>query len=64
MTTREEKLETLLVACMRLLAKEKHYNAQMPKVLESDLNTIEEIVNSVADNIKIKPEVKVPGDLA
>lgn len=64
MKSREEKLETLLAACTRLLLKEKHYNAQVPKILEADFNSIESIVNSLTEvNLGIKVK-KDTGDLA
>jgi len=66
MKSREEQLETLLVACVRLLAKESHYNAQVPKVLESDFNAIEKIVSSVMGQQKVthRKEEKIRGDLS
>ena len=65
MKSREENLETLLVACRRLLMKEKHYHAQVPKVLEQDFKLIEDTVTSLTGldtkNQKLKQE---QGDLA
>lgn len=65
MKSREEQLETLLVACVRLLQKESHYNAQVPKVLETDFNAIEKIVSSVMrqQTETHKEEEKIRGDL-
>lgn len=45
--TREQKLEKLLVACQRLLMKEEHYKAVVPKVLEGDFKEIETVVSSL-----------------
>lgn len=64
MITREDKLETLLSACVRLLAKESHYSAQVPKVLESDFRLIENIVDSITGP-KLETKVKQEqGDLS
>lgn len=60
----EKLLKELAIACKRLLAKEESHNVIIPKVLEREFNSIQNILNKLEGKTPTPSITKEVGDLS